>query len=212
MPGQPFSWEGLDKFKRDGRFIAHYPPNLKSFYSPDDDVHGLLQSLLASAQQSIVLNMFGYDDTDLDDIIKSKLVNEHIYVQMSLDRSQSKSAKTERQILAAWKNEYFGNSIAIGTSSKHAISHLKMVIVDGIYTVKGSTNWSLGGEQKQDNELTVCNSAVVAAEARAVLDRNHDFMLKQMAAERAQAGDGETPKAVTGRFMRAAEAGGTTRR
>jgi phosphatidylserine/phosphatidylglycerophosphate/cardiolipin synthase-like enzyme len=208
MPGQPFSWEGLDRFKRDGRFIAHYPPNVKSFYSPDDDIHGLLQSLIGSAEQSIVLNMFGYDDEDLDSIIKSKLTNEHVYVQMSLDRSQSKSGKTERQILAAWKNEYFGNSIAIGTSSKHAISHLKMVIVDGIYTVKGSTNWSLGGEQKQDNELTVCNSAVVAAEARAVLDRNHDFMLKQMAADAAKDSNGKPPKTVTRRFMRAAEAGG----
>jgi len=208
MPGQPFSWEGLDKFKRDGRFIAHYPPNVKAFYSPDDNVHGLLQSLLGSAEQSIVLNMFGYDDTDLDDIIKSKLLNEHVFVQMSLDRNQSQSGKTERQILAAWKNTDFGNSIAIGTSSKHAISHLKMVIVDGIYTVKGSTNWSLGGEQKQDNELSVCNSAVVAAEARAVLDRNHDFMLKQMAADAAKPGNGKAPKAVSRRFMRAAEAGG----
>src|SRR5436305_180682 len=208
MPGQPFSWEGLDQFKRDGRFIAHYPPTLKSFYSPDDNVHGLLQSLLRSAEQSIVINMFGYDDTDLDTIIKSKLVNEHVFVQMSLDRSQSKSGKTERQILAAWNNDYFGNSIAIGTSSKHAISHLKMVIVDGIYTLKGSTNWSLGGEQKQDNELTVCNSAVVAAEARAVLDRNHDFMLKQMAAEAAKNADGKPAKGGTKRFMRAVEAGG----
>jgi phosphatidylserine/phosphatidylglycerophosphate/cardiolipin synthase-like enzyme len=208
MPDQPFSWDGLDRFKRDGRFIAHYPPNVKSFYSPDDDIHGLLQTLLGSAEQSIVLNMFGYDDADLDTIIKSKLLDEHVFVQMSLDRGQSKSGKTERQILAAWKNEYFGNSIAIGTSSKHAISHLKMVIVDGIYTVKGSTNWSLGGEQKQDNELTVCNSAVVAAEARAVLDRNHDFMLKQMAADGAKPGDGKAPKTVTGRFMRAVEAGG----
>ena len=212
MPGQPFSWEGLDRFKRDGRFIAHYPPNVKSFYSPDDNIHGLLQSLLGSAEQSIVLNMFGYDDTDLDTIIKSKLTDEHVYVQMSLDRSQSKSGKTERQILSAWKNEYFGNSIAIGTSSKHAISHLKMVIVDGIYTVKGSTNWSLGGEQKQDNELTICNSAVMAAEARAMLDRNHDFMLKQMAADAAKDGNGEAPKAATRRFMRAAEAGGKVAR
>jgi phosphatidylserine/phosphatidylglycerophosphate/cardiolipin synthase-like enzyme len=211
MPDQPFSWDGLDRFKRDGRFIAHYPPNVKSFYSPDDDVHGLLKSVLGSAEQSIVLNMFGYDDTDLDAIIKSKLLDEHVFVQMSLDRSQSKSGKTERQILAAWKNEYFGNSIAIGTSSKHAISHLKMVIVDGIYTVKGSTNWSLGGEQKQDNELTVCNSAVVAAEARAVLDRNHDFMLKQMAADAVKAGDGKGAKAASGRFMRASEAGGKAR-
>jgi phosphatidylserine/phosphatidylglycerophosphate/cardiolipin synthase-like enzyme len=208
MPGEQFSWEGLDKFKANHRFIAHYPPNVKAFYSPDDDIHGLLSSLLASAEQSIVLNMFGYDDTDLDSIIKSKLTNEHVYVQMSLDRSQSKSGKTERQILAAWDNDNFGNSIAIGTSSKHAISHLKMVIVDGIYTVKGSTNWSLGGEQKQDNELSVCNSAVVAAEARAVLDRNHDYMLKQMADAATKLADGKPAGQSTKRFMRAVEAGG----
>jgi phosphatidylserine/phosphatidylglycerophosphate/cardiolipin synthase-like enzyme len=61
-----------------------------------------------------------------------------------------------------------------------AISHLKVLIVDGVYTVKGSTNWSLSGEQKQDNELTLSRNAVVAAETRAILDLNHDFMLKQM--------------------------------
>jgi hypothetical protein len=47
-------------------------------------------------------------------------------------------------------------------------------------TVKGSTNWSLSGEQHQDNELTLSRNAVVAAETRAILDLNHDFMLKQM--------------------------------
>jgi len=62
----------------------------------------------------------------------------------------------------------------------NAISHLKIVIVDGVYTVKGSTNWSLSGEQQQDNELTLSRNAVIAAETRAILDLNHDFMLKQM--------------------------------
>jgi hypothetical protein len=49
-----------------------------------------------------------------------------------------------------------------------------------VYTVKGSTNWSLSGEQQQDNELTLSRNAVIAAETRAILDLNHDFMLKQM--------------------------------
>ena len=62
----------------------------------------------------------------------------------------------------------------------NAISHLKIVIVDGVYTVKGSTNWSLSGEEQQDNEVTLNRNAVVAAETRAILDLNHDFMLKQM--------------------------------
>ena len=54
------------------------------------------------------------------------------------------------------------------------------MIVDGVYTVKGSTNWSLSGEQQQDNELSLSRNAVIAAETRAILDLNHDFMLKQM--------------------------------
>jgi hypothetical protein len=82
------------------------------------------------------------DDDELNKIIQGKLADEKIYVQMSLDRSQS-TGTHEKQILASWANDAFGNSIAIGTSSVHnAISHLKIVIVDGVYTVKGSTNWS----------------------------------------------------------------------
>jgi phosphatidylserine/phosphatidylglycerophosphate/cardiolipin synthase-like enzyme len=124
--------------------------------------------------------MFGYDDDELNKIIQTKLADQNVYVQMSLDRSQSTTAH-EKQILASWNNNAFGNSIAIGTSSVHnAISHLKIVIVDGVYTVKGSTNWSLSGEQQQDNELSLNRNAVIAAETRAVLDLNHDFMLKQM--------------------------------
>ncbi|MCW2934712.1 MAG: hypothetical protein JWM19_5674, partial [Actinomycetia bacterium] len=143
--------------------------------------HDLLVALLSSAQHSIVVNMFGYDDDELNKIIQGKLADEHVYVQMSLDRSQA-SGEHEKQILASWVNDAFGNSIAIGTSSVHnAISHLKIVIVDGVYTVKGSTNWSLSGEQQQDNELTLSRNAVIAAETRAILDLNHDFMLKQMA-------------------------------
>jgi phosphatidylserine/phosphatidylglycerophosphate/cardiolipin synthase-like enzyme len=130
--------------------------------------------------------MFGYDDDELDSIIRRKLSNEHVYVQMSLDSRQA-AGKHEKRLLERWHNDGFGNSIAIGQSEKHAISHLKIVIVDGIYTVKGSTNWSLSGETEQDNELTLSRNPVIAAETRAVLDLNHDVMLKQMAAKRRRA-------------------------
>ena len=182
---QPFSWDDLAQYKAEGRFLDGYPSEWRTFWSPRDRVHGLLVALLSSAQHSIVLNMFGYDDVELDAIIRHKLADENVYVQMSLDRSQSKSAKTEQGILQAWNNNEFGNSIAIGTSAvKSAISHLKIVIVDGVYTVRGSTNWSLSGETQQDNELTLSRNAVIAAETRAVLDLNHDWMLKQMAKPR----------------------------
>jgi phosphatidylserine/phosphatidylglycerophosphate/cardiolipin synthase-like enzyme len=180
MADDPFVWDNLATYKAEGRFLDGYPDDQRTFFSPRDNIHGLLVALLGSAQHSIVVNMFGYDDAELNKIIQSKLADENVYVQMSLDRSQATGAH-EKQILDSWNNNAFGNSIAIGTSSVHnAISHLKIVIVDGVYTVKGSTNWSLSGEQQQDNELSLSRSAVVAAETRAILDLNHDFMLKQM--------------------------------
>jgi phosphatidylserine/phosphatidylglycerophosphate/cardiolipin synthase-like enzyme len=180
MAGTPFVWDDLAKFKAEGRFLDGYPDDQRTFFAPRDDIHGLLVALLGSAQHAIVVNMFGYDDAELNKIIQGKLADEKVYVQMSLDRSQATGAH-EKQILASWGNDAFGNSIAIGTSSVHnAISHLKIVIVDGVYTVKGSTNWSLSGEQQQDNEVSLSRNAVIAAETRAILDLNHDFMLKQM--------------------------------
>ncbi len=173
-------WDELSRYKAGGRFLDGYPSDERTFFAPRDDVHGLLVAVLGSAQHSIVVNMFGYDDDELNQIIQGKLADENVYVQMSLDRSQASGAH-EKEILARWNNDAFGNSIAIGTSSVHnAISHLKIVIVDGVYTVKGSTNWSLSGEQQQDNELSLSRNAVIAAETRAILDLNHDFMLKQM--------------------------------
>jgi phosphatidylserine/phosphatidylglycerophosphate/cardiolipin synthase-like enzyme len=173
-------WDDLAQFKAEKRFLDGYPDDQRTFFAPRDNVHGLLVALLGSAQHSIVVNMFGYDDDELNKIIQAKLADANVYVQMSLDRSQSSGAH-EKQILASWNNNAFGNSIAIGTSSVHnAISHLKIVIVDGVYTVKGSTNWSLSGEEQQDNELSLSRNAVIAAETRAILDLNHDFMLKQM--------------------------------
>ncbi len=178
----PFAWDQLAQYKAEKRFLDGYPPDQRTFYAPRDDLHGLLTSLLASAQHSVVINMYGYDDDELNDIILGKLTDAHIYVQMSLDKSQAAGVH-EKPLLEKWSNAGFGNSIAIGTSSVHsAISHLKIVIVDNVYTVTGSTNWSISGETEQDNQLTLNRNAVVAAEMRGVLDLNHDWMLKQMAA------------------------------
>lgn len=176
-----FNWDALASYKA-APFLPGYPDDFKTFFSPGDPgVHQLIVDLLKSAQNSIVLNMFGYDDDDADAVIRRKLANEHVYVQMSLDRSQAGGVH-EKALLAAWDTGALSNSIAIGTSVHAAISHLKVLIVDGLYVVSGSTNWSLSGEQKQDNQLTLHRNAIVAAEYRTVLDINHAAMKHQMAA------------------------------
>jgi len=169
----------LDKFKA-APFVSGYPDAARTFYSPVDQVHEALKALLASATKSLVVSMYGYDDDELDQAIRGKLWSDKIFVQLSLDKSQSAGAH-EKAILAKWQNNAIGNSIAIGRSEHGAIMHMKMVIIDGLDVVTGSTNWSTSGESDQDNQLTVIRDALVAAEARSRVDIIHDGMLKQMA-------------------------------
>ncbi len=173
----------LDRYKMTP-FPPGYPETARTFYSPVDDVHGALTDLVQSTSKSLVIAMYGYDDDQLNQVIQHQLNSETIYVQMSLDSSQA-SGVHEKDLLAhlaRWENQKVGNSIAIGKSEKGAIMHLKLVIVDGLDVVTGSTNWSASGETQQDNQLTVIRDALVAAEARARVDVIHDSMLKQMAA------------------------------
>ena len=175
----------LDQFKA-APFAPGYPEAARSFYSPVDKVHEALKALLASASKSLVVSMYGYNDEELDAVIKDKLESDQIFVQMSLDKTQA-AGKHERQILAKWQNDGIGNSIAIGRSERSAIMHMKLVIIDGLDVITGSTNWSKSGESDQDNQLTVIRDAIVAAEARARVDIIHDDMLKQMARVRQSA-------------------------
>jgi len=100
-----------------------------------------------------------------------------------LDLSQT-IVPHEKAILAKYANEMTGNSVSIGHSKRGAIMHRKMVIVDGLWRISGSTNWSTTGQTLQDNELTIIRDAMVCSEARPILDIAHDSALKQMAAHR----------------------------
>ena len=174
----------LDVFKVSSPPVG-YPANMRTFYSPEDHVPQVLQSVVSSVSKSIVVAMYGFDDDVLAGMLDAALRNPAIYVQITLDGSQAAGAH-EKAILAKYANDMTGNSVAIGRSERGAIMHRKMVIVDGLWRISGSTNWSTSGETLQDNELTVIRDAVVCAEARPVLDIEHDSALKQMAAQRSK--------------------------
>lgn len=153
---------------------------LRSLYSPIDNVHEALKAVIASAQHSVVVSMFGYDDDELAALLDAALLNPAMFVQITLDSSQAGGVH-EKAILEKYKNEMTGNSVAIGRSEKGAIVHRKMVIVDGLWWIGGSTNWSVSGESQQDNEMTVVRDALHCTKARTVLDIAHNHILAVMA-------------------------------
>ena len=174
-------WGDLGQFKAAGSFPTDYPADTLTFYSPrDPGVHEVILWTLLQAQHSIVLSIYGLDDPEAVAIIVKATLNPEIYVQINLDSSQAGGVH-ERELLKMFNHDLFGNSIAVGRSVKGAISHLKLLVVDGLYVVDGSTNWSTSGETKQDNQLTLSRERPRCAEARAIADLAHDSMLMQMA-------------------------------
>lgn len=169
----------LDRFQARGGYAPGYPANMRRFFAPEDDLHGALVALISEATISIAAAMYGYDDEELDQLFRNAWQKEGLPVQICLDKTQAAGAH-EKAILAAWPTDQIGNRIVIGQSRKHAINHLKLIVVDGLYTIGGSTNLSISGETRQNNELFIVQDAVYAAETRAKIDMVHDEMIKQM--------------------------------
>lgn len=169
----------LDQYKATP-FAPGYLGTAKTFYSPVDNVHQVLVDLTKSATKSLVVAMYGFDDDEVTASLVDKANTDHCYLQLTLDSSQA-GGTHEKALLDKYRNDLPSNSIAVGRSEKGAIMHMKLLIIDGLDVVTGSTNWSVGGEAKQDNQLTVIRDYSVAAEARSRVDQIHSHMLTVMA-------------------------------
>jgi hypothetical protein len=95
------------------------------------------------------MNMFGYDDDELNEIIMKLVEDPDVTVLITLDKSQA-SGTHEKAILdldrRKTKLALFNSHIVIGQSATHQISHTKGFVADGKVGGEGSTNWSLSGE------------------------------------------------------------------
>lgn len=164
-----------------------------------DDVHNILKTLIENETMVFKMNMFGYDDEELNTAICQKLSDANVRVQITLDKSQAGGVH-ERRILD--QNKQLGptwyNSIVIGQSETHQISHTKggVLVGQGI-AFEGSTNWSASGEgtgislkpgprqpgfKAQNNTLMVTTNPVVISRFGARLDAEHLIGLHQQLA------------------------------
>lgn len=183
-------------FTPEGRLTPGYGDHYL-FLVGRDDVHGILHKLITGETMCLKLNMFGYDDEDLNAAILALMENPNVRVQGTLDKSQA-SGVHERAILAHDKaaDPDFFNSFVVGQSATHQISHTKggVLLGQGI-GFEGSANWSASGEgtgvvldpsakpapgyKAQNNTVLLSTNPVFISRFGARLDAEHIAALQQ---------------------------------
>src|SRR5580704_2624077 len=141
---QRFALEDLAPFTKEGIFAKSASQDFHLFYVGRDDVHGILKYLLSRAQTSLYLNMFGFDDEELNAECMRCALDASIATVITLDKSQA-GGRHERAIIdsdVAKDPIAFNSHFVIGQSATHQITHTKGGVLDGRVGFEGSTNWS----------------------------------------------------------------------
>lgn len=145
---QTFNLLELQQYTKEKTYATLASKDFHLFYVGRDDVHSILKYVLSRVSVSLYLNMFGFDDDELNAIIMQKAIDPSITVMITLDKSQS-GGKHEKQLLTsdlAQNASAYNTSFVIGESATKQISHTKGFVADGKVAAEGSTNWSGSGE------------------------------------------------------------------
>jgi hypothetical protein len=145
---QTFDLLELQQFTLEKTYSKDASKDFHLFYVGRDDVHDILKYVLSRVSVSLYLNMFGYDDAELNDILMAKATDPNITMLITLDKSQTGSI-TEKNLLALDRQKNlpaFNTHFVIGQSPTDQISHTKGFVADGKVAGEGSTNWSTSGE------------------------------------------------------------------
>lgn len=189
----------LGQFTPEGKLTPGYGDHYL-FMVGRDDCHSIMHYLIPQEKQFFRLNMFGFDDQQLNDDILALFNDKSVQVQISLDRSQA-SGVHEKAIIAADEAKDptdFSSSFCILESATHQISHTKGGVLSGLgIGFEGSMNWSDSGEgtgislvadvknptgyKAQNNTLLVSTNPVFIARFSAQLDAEHKIGLGQNA-------------------------------
>ena len=171
----PDTWDQIRLCKKWGS--ADPDVRIIRLYAPLDDIHRALTLLAKSAAQQLSVAMYGWDDTELDGLVRSAWQNEHVAVKVALDSTQA-AGSGETPLLKQWPQQAYGSELVIGQSSKHKISHMKLIAADDAH-VGGSTNLSNDGETRQNNEAVFWWDAKATGEVHARIANVFSEMMSQ---------------------------------
>ena len=139
---QTFDLLDLQQYTQEKSYATTASKDFHLFYVGRDDVHDILKHVLSRVSVSLYLNMFGYDDDELNDIILAKAMDPQVTMLITLDKSQAGGVH-EKKLLssdvakdpAAFNTHIVsGKQMAqfvLGQSATHQISHTKGFVADG---------------------------------------------------------------------------------
>jgi len=138
----------LAQYTKEGSYSPNASKDFHLFYVGRDNVHDLLKHILSRVTVSLYLNMFGFDDEELNDLLMNIVHDQSITCVITLDKSQAGGVHEKRLLEsdAAKDPVGFSTHFVIGQSATHQISHTKGFVADGKVGAEGSTNWSAAGE------------------------------------------------------------------
>lgn len=145
---QTFTLAELAQFTKEKAYSNDASSDVHLFFVGRDDVHDILKYILSRVSISLYLNMFGFDDDELNNIIMQQALDPSITMLITLDQSQAGGVH-EKALLAAdekYNLAAYNTHFVIGQSATHQISHTKGFVADGKVACEGSTNWSASGE------------------------------------------------------------------
>ena len=145
---QRFDLLDLEQYTQEKSFSSTASKDFHLFYVGRDDVHDILKHILSRVSVSLYMNMFGFDDDELNDILMTIAADPSVMMLITLDKSQAGGVH-EKKLLesdAAKNPKAFNTYFVIGESATHQISHTKGFVADGKVGGEGSTNWSASGE------------------------------------------------------------------
>jgi hypothetical protein len=145
---QTFTLAELAQFTKEKVFSNDASKDVHLFFVGRDDVHEILKYILSRVSISLYLNMFGFDDDELNNIIMQQALDPTITMLITLDQSQAGGVHEKALLEADQKYNLaaYNTHFVIGQSLTHQISHTKGFVADGKVACEGSTNWSSSGE------------------------------------------------------------------
>ena len=145
---QTFDLADLQEYTREKSYASNASKDFHLFYVGRDDVHDILKHVLSRVTTSLYLNMFGFDDEELNDILMAKAKDPHLVMMITLDKSQAGGVHEKKLLDSDIANNpaAFNTYFVVGQSATHQISHTKGFVADAKVGGEGSTNWSASGE------------------------------------------------------------------